>query len=272
MGKMHSFRHARRRRVSTSKPVVAPPADIAQRGTIRFCTSFDSPPQEFLDEEKNPSGSNVDIGIAVADLMGVDVEWRSSGFDTIIGTLQAKECDGINSSLSYTDERDQLVDYALYGLFTDVIIVEGGNPQDIQAVDDLSGKGVGWVAGYATEGLEEIAQKLGEKRLEPLKRVAFSTEADALGALRAGGVDAVTLANVQGDFYVSKQPGSFEVVRGIQVFTRSFGFGVREGEKDLQTALCKAIDALYEDGTMCEILRKWNLTSTADPDRPCEPG
>ena len=96
----------------------------------------------------------------------------------------------------------------------------------VRIVDDLSGKEVGWVTGYATEGLEEIEQKLGEKRLEPLRRVAFSTEADALGALRAGGVDAVILANVQGDFYVSKQPGSFEVVRGIQVFTRKFGFGV----------------------------------------------
>jgi polar amino acid transport system substrate-binding protein len=272
MSEMHSFRHARRRQVSTSKPVVAPPADIGRRGTIRFCTSFDSPPQEFLDEDKNPAGSNVDIGIAVADLMGVDAEWRSSGFATIIGTLQAKQCDAINSSLSYTDERDQVVDYALYGLFTDVIIVEGGNRQDIQVVDDLSGKELGWVAGYATEGLEEIEQNLGGKRLEPLKRVAFSTEADALGALRVGGVDAVTLANVQGDFYVSKQPGSFEVVRGIQVFTRKFGFGVREGEKDLQTALSQAIDALYEDGIMCEILRKWNMTSTADPDRPCKPG
>lgn len=269
---MQSFRRASRLRVSTSRPVIAPPADIARRGTMRFCTSFDSPPQEFLDEEKNPAGSNVDIGIGVADLMGVDVEWRSLGFDAIIGALQAEQCDAINSSLSYTEERDQVVDYALYGLFTDVIVVEGGNPEDIRSVDDLSGKDVGWVTGYATEGLEEMKQKLAEKGLEPVRRVAFTTEADALGALRAGGVDAVTLANVQGDFYASEQPGVFEVVPGIQVFTREFGFAVREGEKDLQAALSQAIDVLYQDGTMCEILRKWNMTSTAAPDRPCEPG
>ena len=269
---MHSCRRAWRRRVSTSKPVVAPPADIAQRGTIIYGTSFDAPPQEFLDEHGNPAGSDVDIGIAVADLMGVDVEWRSLGFDTIIGALQAKQCDAINSSFSYTEERDQIVDYALYGLFMDVILVEDGNPQHIQSVDDLSGKEVGWVTGYAMEGLEEIEQKLAENGLESFKRVAFSKETDALGALRAGGVDAVTLANVQGDFYVSKQPGVFEVVPGIQVFAREFGFGVREGEKDLQTALSAAIDVLYENGTMCDILRKWNLTSTADPDRRCEPG
>ena len=269
---MHSFRRASRLRVSTSKPVVAPPADIARRGTIRYCTCFDAPPQEFLDEDGNPAGSDVDIGVAVADLMGVDVEWRSLGFDGIIGALQAKQCDAINSSLSYTEERDQVLDYALYGQFTDVIIVEDGNPEDIRSIDDLSRKDVGWVTGYATEGLEEIKQKLAEKGLEPFRRAAFSKEADALDALRAGGVDAVTLANVQGDFYASEQPGVFEVVPGIQVFAREFGFAVREGEKDLQTALSQAIDVLYEDGTMCDILRKWNLTSTADPDRPCEPG
>jgi ABC-type amino acid transport substrate-binding protein len=258
--------------VSSGKPVVAPPADIARRSTIIYGTSFDAPPQEFLDENGNPAGSDVDIGIAVADLMGVGVEWRSLGFDTIIRALQAKQCDAINSSLSFTEERDQVIDYALHGLFTDVIVVEGGNPQHIHSVEDLSERELGWVAGYATEGLEEIEQKLGEKGLEPFRRIAFASEPDALDALRAGGADAVTLANVQGDFYARKEPGVFEVVPGIQVFARKFGFGVRGGEKDLQTALSKAIDVLYENGTMSDILRRWNLTSTADPDRPCEPG
>jgi ABC-type amino acid transport substrate-binding protein len=128
------------------------------------------------------------------------------------------------------------------------------------------------VTGYAQEGLEELEEELAEKGLTLFRRVAFSKEPDALAALRAGGVDAVTLANVQGAFYASEQPGVFEVVPGIQVFAREFGFAVREGEKDLQTALCQAIDVLYEDGTMCDILRKWNLTSTADPDRPCVRG
>jgi polar amino acid transport system substrate-binding protein len=269
---MHSFRRASRLRVNTSNPVVAPPADIARRGAIRYCTCFDAPPQEFLDKDGNPAGSDVDIGVAVADLMAVDVEWRSLGFEGIIGALQAKQCDAINSSLSYTEERDQVLDYALHGVFTDVIIVEDGNPEDIRAVDHLSGKEVGWVTGYAQEGLEELEEELAEKGLALFRRVAFSKEPDALAALRAGGVDAVTLANVQGAFYASEQPGVFEVVPGIQVFAREFGFAVREGEKDLQTALCQAIDVLYEDGTMCDILRKWNLTSTADPDRPCVRG
>ncbi len=258
--------------MSSSTPVVEPPGDIARRGTIIYGTSFDAPPQEFLDENGNPAGSDVDIGIAVADLMGVGVEWRAFGFGAIVRALQAKKCDAINSSLSFTEERDQLIDFALHGSFTDVIVVEGGNPQHILSVEDLSGRGLGWVAGYATEGLEEIEQKLMEKGLEPFRRIAFASEPDALDALRAGGADAVTLANVQGDFYASKEPGLFEVVPGIQVFARKFGFGVREGEKDLQAALSKAIDVLYENGTMSDILRRWNLTSTADPDRPCAPG
>jgi ABC-type amino acid transport substrate-binding protein len=92
-------------------------------GGARFCTSFDSPPQEFLDEESTQRDRT-----STSVLLG---------FDAIIGALQAGQCDAINSSLSYTEERDQVVDYALYGLFTDVIIVGGGNPQDIQAVDNF---------------------------------------------------------------------------------------------------------------------------------------
>jgi polar amino acid transport system substrate-binding protein len=151
-----------------------------------------------------------------------------------------------------------------------VIIVEDGNPKGIRSVDDLSGKALGWVTGYATEGLEEIEQRLAEEGLEPFRRVAFSTEADALGALRAGGADAVTMANLQGDFYVSNPPGVFELVPGVEVFSRKFGFGVREDEKDLQTALSRAIDILYEDGVMWDILQEWNATSTADRAHPPE--
>jgi polar amino acid transport system substrate-binding protein len=269
---MHRSDRASRRRGGASKPVVAPPADIARRSTIRYCTCFDAPPQEFFDEDENPAGSDVDIGIAVAELMGVDVEWRPMGFAGIMRALQTEQCDAINSSLSYTEERDRVLDFALYGQFTDVIIVQLSNAEYIRSVDDLSAKDVGWITGYATEGLEEVEQKLMDKGLEPHRRVAFSTEADALDALRAGGVDAVMLANVQGDFYASAQPDVFEVVPGIQVFARKFGFAVREGETDLQTALSQAIDVLYEDGAMCDILRKWNVTSSVDPDRPCEPG
>lgn len=253
----------------TPAPKVAPPADIAERGTIVYCTSFDAPPQEFLDENDDPAGSDVDIGYAVANLMGVDVEWRSLGFDAIIAALQANQCDAINSSLSYTEERDAVVDYALYGLFSDVIIVQKGNPLNIHSVPDLSGRKLGWVTGYVTTGLEEIEAELSDMGLEPFDRVGFSKETDALGALRGGGVHAVTFANVQGDFY-SRQPGLFEVVPDIQVASREFGFGVREGEAELQAALSAAIDELYDNGQMCKILRKWNLVSTADPDRPCE--
>jgi ABC-type amino acid transport substrate-binding protein len=106
---MQGFRRASRRRVGTSRPVVAPPADIARRGALLHL--FDSPPQEFLDEESTQRDRT-----STSVLLG---------FDAIIGALQAGQCDAINSSLSYTEERDQVVDYALYGLFTDVIIVGG---------------------------------------------------------------------------------------------------------------------------------------------------
>jgi polar amino acid transport system substrate-binding protein len=254
--------------------VVTPPADIARRGAIRFGTCFDAPPQEYLDEFGEPAGADVDIGVAVASLMGVGVRWLSLGFDDIVEALLVGRCDAINSSLSYTEERDQVLDFVLHGVFTDVVLVPAGNPQTIVSVNDLAGKEVGWVSGYAPHGMIEMEQALAANGLAPPVRVAFPGEADALAALRAGAVDAVTLADVQGDFHVGDQPGVFELVPAIRVFPRGFGFAVREGDHDLRTALRTAIDLLYEDGTMCDILRRWNLTSTADPARPCaqQPG
>jgi Bacterial extracellular solute-binding proteins, family 3 len=109
---MQGFRRASRRRVGASRPVVAPPADIARRGALLHLLRF--PSSGVPRRGKHPAGSNVDIGIAVAGLMSVDVEWRSLDFDAIIGALQAGQSDAISSSLSYTEERDQVVDYALY--------------------------------------------------------------------------------------------------------------------------------------------------------------
>jgi hypothetical protein len=79
------------------------------------------------------------------------------------------------------------------------------------------------VTGYATEGLEEIEQKLAEKGLEPHRRVAFSTEAEALGALRAGRVDAVTLATCRATSMPAKSRGCARLCRKYRSSLASLG-------------------------------------------------
>ena len=78
---------------------IKPPPAIAQAGKIVFCSDISFPPFESYTSGNKAVGADVDLGTALAKLMGVKATWRNTGFDGIIPALQAKQCDAIISGL-----------------------------------------------------------------------------------------------------------------------------------------------------------------------------
>jgi len=253
---------------TTSAAVVPPPDGIAEAGVIRFCTSFDAPPQEFIDDSGNYAGSDVDLGNAIAGLMGVEVEWVPMSFDGIIAALQASKCDAINSSMAYRPSRDEVVDYVIYGKFATAVVVLESTSLAIDEPIDLSGRQVGFVTGYQDAGIKEIDAAIEAEGLPGMEIVSFARAADALQALKVGGVEAVAITSTEAEYFAGLDPD----LELAPFFAGDvpFGFGVVNGNRDLQYSLGVAIDALYEDGTFCQILEEWDLVTTAGPGYPCE--
>jgi polar amino acid transport system substrate-binding protein len=82
---------------------------------IVFCSDVTYPPEEFYPTPGgNASGSDIDIANAVAKHLGSTASIKNTGFDGIIGALNAKKCDAIISGMNDTADRRKQVDFVDY--------------------------------------------------------------------------------------------------------------------------------------------------------------
>jgi ABC-type amino acid transport substrate-binding protein len=86
---------------------------IVQRGVIRIGTDPTWPPYQYLDDANNIIGFEVDIADAIAAELGLEVEWQSKGFDTIITSVAAGTLDLGVSGFSVNAERLETVKFTL---------------------------------------------------------------------------------------------------------------------------------------------------------------
>ena len=109
-------------------------------GTLQIGSDIAYAPIEFFEEgTENAMGLDVDLANAIAEELGVDVEFINTGFDGIISALQAERFDVIMSAMTVTEERQAEIDFVPYITAGTGILVQAGNPENIQTMEDLCG-------------------------------------------------------------------------------------------------------------------------------------
>jgi len=240
---------------------VTPPPSIAQAGKLVFCSDLGFPPMESL-QGSRPVGAEIDMGNAIAKLMGVKVQFRNVGFDGIIAALLGKRCDAILSGMTDTAQRRKQVEFTDYLDVGMSLMVKKGNHRHITGLASLSGLRVA-----VQVGTTEKDVLLAENRLlakQHRKRVTiklFPKDTDAAAALVTGKVDAYFSDDPPVGYYVKQSGGKFEVaVSKIQA--APYGIATRKHDP-LGAAIKRATRQLYANGTMKSILAKWGLSALA---------
>lgn len=131
--------------------------------TIVVLTSPDYPPYESIATDGTYEGFDIELMEAIAEKMGVQVEWKEQGFDGIIAALQANQGDMAISGMNVSEERKLTVDFSdIYKsegeLYTAVVKKEDG----LESLEDLNGKVIAVQTGTVQEGaMNSIAAKYG---------------------------------------------------------------------------------------------------------------
>jgi polar amino acid transport system substrate-binding protein len=245
---------------AASGAAIQPPANIKAAGKIVYCSDITYPPEEFFKGSK-PVGSDIDIGTGVAKLMGVQAQFKNTTFDSIIAALLAKKCDAIISGMNDTAPRRKSVDFVDYLSIGQAITVKKGNPEHFTTFASLSGKRVSVESGTTNRDfLASASKKLVAQGKKPITIVTFPKDTDAFAALVAGRVDAY-YADAPPAAYYAKQNSSVEVCcHPINPFP--IGIALRKGDP-LRGAVQKAIDMLYANGSIKQIVAKWGMASAA---------
>jgi len=254
--------------------VATVPSDqLGAPGRLAICSDLPYPPQEFFDDQGNPTGADIDLGAAIASRLGLTLVVENSVFDTIILALQGGKCDLIISAQNITSKRIEQVNMIPYFQAGQAFVVAKGNPKAINTEDDLCGKSVGAETGttmvdylkgtgdYKDQGLSEACTK---KALPAITIKEYQKDSDALLALLSGAVDAYMADSPVAGYYTVQRPEEFELAPP-QVGVALEGISVPNdtAHADLGKAVQTALLSLIDDGTYLEILKKYGLESGA---------
>ena len=215
------------------------------------------PPFNWIDENGDLQGFDVEIGNALCAAAHLDCTWAVQDWDGIIPGLLAKKYDAIVASMSITEERKKKVDFTgkYYTTPAKFVRMKGSG---IEITDEgLNGLAVGVQRATIHENF--LRDNYGD--IVDIK--AYATQDEANLDFVAGRVDLLLADSMalQGGFLDTPDGEGAEFVGPDFTDPRWFGDGagiaVRKGEGELLDALNAAIAAIRADGTYAAINDKY---------------
>ncbi len=243
----------------TTAAVKVPASALGQAGTIRFCSDISSPPLEFYVNGQQPTGSDVELGNAIAHELGVRPVWVNTAFAGIIPALQAGHCDAILSQLFDKPSRRAVVNFVDYMNSSEAVLVRKGNPRHVTGIAGLCGLTVAAETGTTvTDYLAQQSKTCTAHGKKPIAVQTFLRDSDALNQLALGHVDAYGTTVETGGYDMSKNAGMFQIAGPPfgQILT---GIATTKQNVALHRGIAAAFAALQRNGTYQKIMTKWGL-------------
>jgi len=182
---------------------------VRTSGVLRVGLDPTYPPFDTLVDGK-VAGYDAALADAIADDLGVRVEFKTLALDTLYDALEAGEVDMLISALPIIPERMDKVRYsAPYYQAGQVLLVRSGDTR-ITSVEGLQGRIIGVEKGSAadTEG-----RRVARDRAQNIQvRSVYLSAEDALSALARGELDAVITDGVSAQAYLRSNSGSLVIV------------------------------------------------------------
>ena len=214
------------------------------------------PPFNYIDENGDLQGFDIDIANALCEEIGAECTFQTQDWAGIIPGLLAKKYDAIIASMSITEERAKKVDFTEKYYQSPARFV-GPTGMDVEISEDgLEGMTVGVQRATVSENF------LRGEYEDVVDIRTYDTQEEATLDLTSGRVDLVVadaiklsegfLASDAGADYEFKGPSFAQE----KYFGKGIGIAVRPGEDNLRQCFNTAIDNIREDGTYDEISQK----------------
>jgi polar amino acid transport system substrate-binding protein len=243
---------------------------LVSDGTLTIGTDNPAFPPWFQDAEGAPwdptteptqQGYEAAVAYAVAEELGFSddqVEWVVVPFDNVFRP-GPKPFDFDINQVSYTEERDQAVDFSdsYYDVQQAVVTLQSSDYADATSLADLQGARLGAPVGTTSFDVIESTIAPGE---DP---AVFNTLNDAISALENRQVDGIVVDLPTSFFVTAVQVPNGQIVGQVPAETQEyFGLVFEEGNS-LRDCVNEALAALREDGTLDQIEQEW-ITDRAD--------
>jgi polar amino acid transport system substrate-binding protein len=218
-------------------------------GRVVVGADRDYPPYEFLDRNGQPAGFNVDLTRAIAEVMGMAVEFRFGSWAAIRGDLMAGRID-VLQGISYSDERARELAFAAPHAIVHHAIFARRESPEVSSLDALRGKKVIVFGGGIMD--DTLTQRgMGDDLIRT------GTPADALRLLASGREDYVALALLPGMYITRELQLSNVVPVARRVASERYGYAVKKGNAELLARFDEGLAILKKTGRYEAIHARW---------------
>lgn len=211
-------------------------------------------PMGFRDEQGNLVGFDIDLATAVADELGMQVEFKPIDWNAKEMELKAGTIDCVWNGMSITPERQE--NMALTNKYLNnkiVLMALADSDIDVTSAKELADLKIGTQVDssalqmlMANEAYESFKDNISE----------YETYDTAIMDLKAGRVDVIAVDQVLGEYTNNNLGGE------MKECTYSLGddyyvIGFEKSNTDLRDKVNDAIKALIDNGKAAEISSKW---------------
>lgn len=221
-----------------------------KKGVLMVGMELGYPPMEYYGPDgKTPMGLDVDMGKAIAEKMGLQVEFVDTAWDGIFAGVETRRYDCIMSSVTITDERLTVHNFSKPYIGNAMsIVVRKNSPVKPRSPQELAGLGVSYQA-------ETTAKFFMAKLVEDgLRYTPFEYDKvmNCFDELLLGRVDVIVTDSVVALDYTTGDDAPFEIT-WLGEPDEFFGICIKRGNNALTDAINKALDELFAEGTMRRI-------------------
>ena len=226
-------------------------SDLLQRinngGTINVGTEGTYPPFTYHDESGKLTGYDVEVTRAVADKLGVDVDFKETQWDAMLAGLDSKRFDMVANQVSLTTpERQAKYDKSMAYSWSGAVALAPTDDNRYSSWDNLKGLRT---AQSLSSNYGELAEKYGAE-IVPVDGMA-----QAIQLVKQDRADFTMNDNLAVLDYLKKFPDSDLEIKLTAPPSEQTGSGLVliKGNDEVVAKLDEAMAALAADGTLTKL-------------------
>lgn len=222
---------------------------VLDAGELTVVGSGGYPPFNFIDDNGDVVGFDVDTGQEIADRLGVELNYVTGEWSGLIEGLKAGRYDGILGSMAITDERLEMVNFTIpyYYSGAQLVVREDSGITD---PSEMEGKSIAVATGT---NFEQDATDLGaEVKL-------YDDDNGTMMELISGRVDGVITDRLVALRTMNEMEGGDELMlAGDLLRLEKMGIAINKEDDTLLTAIDEILQEMHDDGTLTAISEKWH--------------
>ena len=225
-------------------------AEIQEKGKLVVGIT-DYAPMDYKEEGSDEwTGFDAELAQAVADKLGLEVEFLEIEWDNKFLELKTKGIDCIWNGMTITDEvkLNTTVTNA-YARNRQVVVMNKDKAAQYTTVESLKD---------LTFAVENGSSGQGAAEENGLQATAVAAQSDTLLEVKSGSVDAAIIDSVMADAMTGEGTDYADLAVAVVLSEEQFGIGCRQGS-DLAEKIDAALAELKADGTMQKLSEKYGV-------------